>query len=112
MDPGKPAVQTTPKRRGENLGGGVGLEGAVVEGGKGTERVEVVTPLGDFAVLDGHHRDVSVAVGVTGGDNSALGGVLSTTVEVDGGPWVRCVSGEAGEAGGNGVPGVRPEGIV
>jgi hypothetical protein len=54
----------------------VGLEGASLEGGEDTQWIQVVAPLGDFAVLDDDHGDVSVAIGVTGGDDPALGGLF------------------------------------
>ena len=51
-------------------------EGTAFEGGEDAKRVKAVAPVGDFAVIDGGHGDVSVAAGVTGGGDPALGGVL------------------------------------
>jgi hypothetical protein len=54
----------------------VRFDGRTVGGGKDAEWIEVVTPPGHLATLDGDDRDVSVAVGVTGGDDLPLGGVF------------------------------------
>src|SRR5216684_21650 len=45
---------------------GVGFEGASLEGGEDPQRVEVVAPRGDFAVLDDDNGDVSVAIRLPG----------------------------------------------
>lgn len=63
-------------RGGKPCLGRLRFEGTAVEGGEDAKRVKIVAPLGDFAVLDGDHGNLSVAIGVAGSDDSAPGRVF------------------------------------
>src|SRR3981189_945237 len=68
---------------------GVRFQGTSLEGGKDPQRVEVVAPRGDFAVLDDDNGNVSVAVGCPVATTLPSEEYSSTTDDVDGDWWDR-----------------------